>query len=99
MHQKDISSTQLKCIPGAVWCGDTLLSRWSANATNSIGGSGKAGQEPSHGHQVVTATNTDHSHSHIAVSVRRLSQQTLHLVVLACCSRCTIGIEVLSRSA
>ena len=64
---------------------------------NSMAKSGKAGQEPSHGHHVVTATNTDHSH--IAVSVRRLPQQTLHLVVLACSSRWTIGIEVSSINA
>ena len=80
-----------------IWCGDTLLSRSIANAMQfPLGESGKAGQEPSHGHHVVTATNTDHSH--IAVSVRQLSQQTFHLPGLACSSRRAIGIEVMSTN-
>ena len=51
--------------------------------------SGKAGRNRSHGRQVVTATNTDHSH--IAVSVHQISQPTFHHGVLARSSGCSMG--------
>jgi hypothetical protein len=91
----DVFGMKLRYIPLPAWCCDTLLSRSSAKATNSIRESGEAGQEPSHRHQVVTATNTDHSHT--AVSVRRFPQPMSHRIMLACSSRSTIEIEAMFR--
>jgi hypothetical protein len=57
-----IARKQLKYVPVCLLCDLGRISRSRANANASAERSGESGLVRSHGRQVVTATNTDHSH-------------------------------------
>ena len=82
-------------IPVCLSCDLGRISRISANANASAERSGKSGRNRSHGRQVVTATNTDHSH--ITLS----GPSNLSTNISLCCVRPLVwqcnGIHTASR--